>query len=197
MNEYLQQLYQAWRNNPTGLFGNIPIDQIGETGYTTVCPPIPWMGDIGTAQFGLISLEPLLKLTNFWQQVQASFNYIGWRNFYFENYYHNFFNLFGITQYWGYIAALAQGLSNNGAHENNLAQNVNALSQNLIEFPFCQYHALNHPNGITAELSNDFNQRLTFFAATERRKIICLGRPISDHVRQQFPSAVVVDSNMI
>ncbi len=79
MDNYLERLYLNWENPNLRdtLFGELPINNPnGIGGFTTLCPPIPWMGNITTAEYALISLEPLIDLQNFHQQIFATETYI-------------------------------------------------------------------------------------------------------------------------
>ena len=181
IDDYLKKLYQNWQNPDTRdtIFGDIPINNpSGIGGFTSNCPPIPWMGNISTAEYALVSLEPLLDNRNFGPQIAATKTYNDWRNFYFENYFDNFFGPGGLnptlTPYWRGITNFFKHLLQAQNEENP----INILNR-IVEIPFCQYHARNHPTYIPNEiLLNDFAKRIKFFLTCNRRnnqKIIVFG----------------------
>lgn len=190
VDEYLESLYQNWRTNPTGLFGNILIDQLAQTGYSTLCPPIPWMGNIEDASCALVSFEPRLDNNTFFQQARASFTYSHWRSFYFEHYFDGFEAVVEqpLSNYWAFLGHLSRGLT---PHIDFNWQA--ALSNNLVEFPFCQYHSCTHPKQpVTNQLRDDFIRRLIFYSHNRTcPKVLALGRPISDFIRNEFGGQVV------
>jgi len=178
--QYKECIYQLWQDEHTRpiIFGNIPI---APNGFTTECPPIPWMGDIENAEYAVISLEPHLNRApapinngenNFEWQVHEAGNFNGWNQFYFANYFHRYFPGQHVAGYWARIADFAGALS-----QNQNPDPVNVLTQTIVEIPLCPYHAQAHPNyDVPPMLWADFLLRLSFFCNQRpNAKCIVLG----------------------
>lgn len=160
---YLDNLYLSWQNNPNDLFPGLPINDNGENGYSTQCPPIPWFGNLDS-QIAVISLEPKLSDLNFLFQVENVIqNQHNWQEFYLTAEY--FGNLYannpGNGRYWPKLAAFVKGYLNHTLEE----PWIEVLANNIVEFPFVQYHSRNHPNfNPSVAIMNDFSRRLNFYA---------------------------------
>jgi hypothetical protein len=179
--QYKIRIYELWQDPSTrnNIFGNIPINENGKGGFTTACPPIPWMGNLQNAQYALVSLEPLLDQKNFQDQVDVAANFEGWNNFYFENYFKNFNGLlqmqkqnsanFLMPEYWPRLSDLFR---------NNIQENpYEILGSTIVEVPLCPYHAASHPRfSFPNLLIGDFLLRLSYFLiGPAKKKIIALG----------------------
>jgi hypothetical protein len=188
---YEYWLYHAWQNEDQRpiIFGNIPIDPNGVNGFTTSCPPIPWMGNIENAEYALVSLEPLLDPNNFQQQIQATGTHENWAGFYFQNYFQSMFGENGLQQhlttYWRRKARLF-------LTQNHIDQIVNdafllqTLQTSIVEFPFVQYHAQNHPGlGVENFLSQDLQLRISFLPP-QTTDIVIYGFGVRDLLIQQL-----------
>ena len=171
MEEYLREIYEHWCNKDfTHLLGNLPIGTRFESQvFVPECPPIPWLGNIQSSVV-FISLEPKLNAENgfefFDAQIQQTNNLQKWKEFYpsskyFERYYdirHQ--HLYG---YWETIALIARGYITGNEDIVSKATLLQTLTDNVVEFPFIQYHANNHPRyRLNSMVINDFIKRLHF-----------------------------------
>lgn len=202
--KYLESLHKSWIEKPEDVFGKLPFFPKKENGFSTLCAPIPWMGDVESASFAIISLEPLIDGNNFCQQVTTSQTFDGWRNFYFEKYFENFFELRegNGTRYWNTIKTLAKGLQKTNYTG---PKDFSILTDSVVVFPLCQYHAKKHPSyKFSPKVEEDLNIRISFFANQRKSKgwkpkCICLGKKISELILGKFDKYIneELDKNII
>ncbi len=174
MRQYLDNLYNGWRNNPQTLFGNLPIDMLGENGYSLLCPPIPWFGNINSP-IAVISLKPKLSDEHFLSQVLIAANsQQQWEDYYLTETY--FQNLYGENpsraNYWPYLAAFIKGFQ---PQYNIDSPWIEVLPNSIVEFPFIQYHKRNYSHDSTPGVIRHFNDRMLLYAAAQpnsRLKVI-------------------------
>jgi hypothetical protein len=188
--QYKTRVYELWQdpNTRNNIFGNIPINENGEGGFTTACPPIPWMGSLN-APYILICLEPMLSAQTFINQVQyAGEGEQSWEEAYFENYFNYYFGDLEarLIYFWKQLALLflqQQYL----AQIDNRDHLVGVLSANIIDFPLVQYHAIRHPTYMPQPpIFADLAIRLSFLNGVNQNRILVYGKSAFDKIGDYF-----------